>query len=542
LSSYTSYTQKIPDSLKQKSSKELIKRYKESTTKEQKIFYINCYLKLAKNNNDKHRVYSGYYMLAGLYNDDNVIKYSDSIINLTLKDDTKYFPALAYQKKAHYYQINSYQYVKAIDNFMLANEAAKKHNYENLIMKINYSMGTLKRRMGEFEEAIKMIKKSLVYAEKDKEKKQNLISIVELSNAYTEYKKNDSARYYTKLGINEAKVQNDSAFIQHLTLNSGIIDYNENKYSSAIDKISSTIDYFISKKSDRFLIYVYFYLGESYKGLKQKERAINYHKKVDSLFQIKRTIFPFIRKSYTSLIDNYKNKNNLQQQLFYVNRLIKFDSIINVNSNYVNKTIYTEYDIPKLKEEKQQIEKKLESNKILSTQIVVFLSVIIIIILSLFLYQYQRKKFYRKRVDQILNSKVKEKTKEKVQPKTTNSINIPSGIIDTILIKLEEFENKKQFLDNKITLNSLAKDFNTNSNYLSKIINSYKNTSFNSYINSLRIDYVIQELKTNAIYRKYTVKAIAEEIGFNNSESFSNAFKKTTGITPSFFIKELNKN
>ncbi|WP_159025502.1 AraC family transcriptional regulator [Aquimarina sp. Aq78] len=43
------------------------------------------------------------------------------------------------------------------------------------------------------------------------------------------------------------------------------------------------------------------------------------------------------------------------------------------------------------------------------------------------------------------------------------------------------------------------------------------------------------------LYRKYTVQAIAQEIGFNNSEAFSKAFYKKTGIYPSYFIKKLEK-
>jgi len=41
--------------------------------------------------------------------------------------------------------------------------------------------------------------------------------------------------------------------------------------------------------------------------------------------------------------------------------------------------------------------------------------------------------------------------------------------------------------------------------------------------------------------RKYTIAAISEEIGFNNSETFTNAFKKITGTLPSYFIKLLNE-
>ena len=38
-----------------------------------------------------------------------------------------------------------------------------------------------------------------------------------------------------------------------------------------------------------------------------------------------------------------------------------------------------------------------------------------------------------------------------------------------------------------------------------------------------------------------TIKAIANEMGFNTTEAFSKSFYKSTGIYPSFFIKQLEK-
>ncbi|QTD36723.1 AraC family transcriptional regulator [Polaribacter batillariae] len=87
-----------------------------------------------------------------------------------------------------------------------------------------------------------------------------------------------------------------------------------------------------------------------------------------------------------------------------------------------------------------------------------------------------------------------------------------------------------------------AKDLNSNTNYLSKIINHYKGLSFSNYLNTLRINFIISELKVNSLYRKFTIKAIAEEAGFNNPESFSKAFYKITNVKPSFFMKQLEEN
>lgn len=122
-----------------------------------------------------------------------------------------------------------------------------------------------------------------------------------------------------------------------------------------------------------------------------------------------------------------------------------------------------------------------------------------------------------------------------------DNLTIPKDIIDSVLVGLELFEKRQEYLSKKITLSILAKRLNTNANYLSKIINHYKNTSFPNYLNTLRINNIVKQLKKDAVIRKFTVKAIAQEAGFNNADSFSKVFYRLKGVQPSKFIKELSR-
>ena len=110
------------------------------------------------------------------------------------------------------------------------------------------------------------------------------------------------------------------------------------------------------------------------------------------------------------------------------------------------------------------------------------------------------------------------------------------------LKELERFEIKKKFLEKDLTLVHLASTFNTNSNYLSKVINYYRNKNYTTYLNDLRINYIVNLLKTESKFRNYTIKALAEESGFSAPQHFSKAFFSTTGIYPSYFLNQLNKN
>ena len=90
--------------------------------------------------------------------------------------------------------------------------------------------------------------------------------------------------------------------------------------------------------------------------------------------------------------------------------------------------------------------------------------------------------------------------------------------------KLTQFENSKHFTKQDMSLAMLASQFDTNTKYLSEVINTHKNKNFNSYINELRINYIIDKLKNNNKYSQYKISYLAEESGFSSHSSFATVF------------------
>ncbi|MFC4816581.1 helix-turn-helix domain-containing protein [Flavobacterium sp. GCM10023249] len=114
--------------------------------------------------------------------------------------------------------------------------------------------------------------------------------------------------------------------------------------------------------------------------------------------------------------------------------------------------------------------------------------------------------------------------------------------VNQILDGLVRLEEKKYFLKQECTLHTVAKKLKTNTAYLSKIVNNELGKSFSTYINELRINYIIVELKNNARLRSYSVNAIAVEIGYKRPDAFTRYFKEATGITPTIYIKKINQH
>lgn len=108
-----------------------------------------------------------------------------------------------------------------------------------------------------------------------------------------------------------------------------------------------------------------------------------------------------------------------------------------------------------------------------------------------------------------------------------------------ILKKLMRFESSDKYLRKDINLTWLANHLNTNTKYISEVIKIHRNKNFNNYINGLRIDYIIQKLSENPVYREYKITYLAEECGYASPQVFVIAFKKESGVTPSNFIEQL---
>lgn len=137
-----------------------------------------------------------------------------------------------------------------------------------------------------------------------------------------------------------------------------------------------------------------------------------------------------------------------------------------------------------------------------------------------------------------LNRKIENGSSSGGSPKT-KSIGISKEIVEAVLLKLNAFEQNKGFLSTKVSLSSLSKSLETNSSYLSKIINHTQGKTFKNYLNDLRVEYAHETLKNDPQQRKYTIEAIAFDFGFKSAENFSKKFKAAYGLYPSKFMRGL---
>ena len=120
---------------------------------------------------------------------------------------------------------------------------------------------------------------------------------------------------------------------------------------------------------------------------------------------------------------------------------------------------------------------------------------------------------------------------EEVQP-------TPKEVTDLDLWKTKVIDavvTQKAYANPELTLTDLAKQLQTNSSFLSKVINTGFEQNFNDFINYYRVEEVKQKLQLEAA-GQVTIMSIAYDAGFNSKATFNRAFKKFTGKNPKDFL------
>ncbi len=539
----------IINTLKEKKLTEIIDLfYQEEDTTISEV-YAKYYIKKAKTLKDTFEICRGYELMASNYEQDyRIIPYLDSIISITKTKSYGLYPSVAHYFKGNlYYRKRNFK--KALDNYLFADSIATKQEFEVLSYEIKHGLALLKSRLGYIEEALELCKECKIYYDKNNYLKNYnetyLWGLFCISDSYSRLHLLDSASIVNKTGMLEAIKSEDSVMQNYFRFNEGMNHYLKKNYTIAIDSLNKALPELIEADDKPNIAESYFFLGKkSYYYNNKRDKGILYFKKIDSLFTILKDLHPEIREAYEILIRHYKKNKDTKSELYYINRLLKVDSILHGNYKYLSKNIAYKYDRPKLINQKEVIIEKLTNEKTASIKYNWALGIVSLLTsIGLITYYYKQKK-YKKRFNNIVlegkeNTNASLKFKKSPITKSNTLEGLSIEVINSVRYKLKGFENNKEFLDSSITLSSLAKLLNTNTNYLSKIINHDKGKNFSSYLNDLRIKYTIEKLKKDTKFMRYSIKGIAYEVGFNNETSFAKAFYKNTGLYPSYFIKQL---
>lgn len=542
----------LPDSLNTKSYEQLDKLYNTVFRKDNNKaeLYANSFLMKAKREKNDTKIADGYVLLHRLKNDKSALLYLDSMIVISKRIKNLDHLSDGYMHKGNYYFLKG-EYAKSLNNYIAAKAYAKKDSETYHIL--GFNIGLLKVELEDYNEAIKQFLVYKQYLEENNQTKRvdYLSCLFALAYSYSKINDLNSSDYQIRVGMKKNQEINDMESSSALLLVSGINSYKRKNYKYALQTLEN-VSKSIEKNSFDIqnLSLSEYYIGKIFYNSNNKI-FLKKFEKVDSIIIGTKTARPEQRDMYTILIDYYKKSKDKEKQLRYVEHLLTVDSLLNKNDHVLSVEMNKKYDTPLLLEEKEKLISDLNNRNYSLYWIVGLAGIGLLILFYLYAQNRKKVKLYQSRADILLHTSSNviksdptnssDNTTEEIQKKDKPKIILSDDKFKQLGIKLEEFEKNNNFLVKNTSLDILAKDLNTNRDYLSKFINEQKGKNFSQYLNELRIQYIVEELKINKNLQKYTIASIADMAGFNNSDSFTVAFKKITGTLPSYFIKALQE-
>ncbi len=127
--------------------------------------------------------------------------------------------------------------------------------------------------------------------------------------------------------------------------------------------------------------------------------------------------------------------------------------------------------------------------------------------------------------------------KEKKEKNATYRSLIRAELADELYEKiLNIIVIQKRYRDKEFSAKELAKELQTNTRYISAVINSRFNTNFSCLINEYRIKEALHRM-TDKRYLDMTIEEIGALVGFANRQSFYASFYRIMGETPNGYRK-----
>ncbi len=122
-------------------------------------------------------------------------------------------------------------------------------------------------------------------------------------------------------------------------------------------------------------------------------------------------------------------------------------------------------------------------------------------------------------------------TEKKMRAPLYRSLLNPEMVENMYQAIMAKFIVEKKYRNPEYSAQKLADELNTNTRYISAVINLRYQDNYSQMVNEFRIKDAMYLLKDKHS-QKMTMEDIALTVGFSNRQSFYAAFYKRTGITP----------
>ena len=404
---------------------------------------------------------------------------------------------------ANHYVIASKEYYKgdylnALSLFEESLDAAIAANWKNGMIDNILAITGIYRETNRLQDINSFLEKTLSDLNKhypDERNANKYWIYLEIAKNYLDENNLSLAGYYKSQAITGIKLDK-TLFNDHIIVGS-LMDLKEGHFSKSRDSLVLNLSAFHQSK----LPTVYYTLAVALKKLDQPLYSYEYLIKADSILQI---------LNYPP----FTNGSSLYEEL--VGLTMEGDT----KNEFIGKLYYyNQFDRDKV---------GLEISRGEISRLDIFILILILFLVVIIIYFFVKKPGLKK--DGVKSTNIQE----------PNISFQKSEVFERLNKAIQIWTSEKGFLNNNISLSSLATELNTNTAYLSQVFNKNLGVSFSEYISSCRVEYLISEVRKTPelIFNKSSIQ-IAEMAGFMSIDAYTSAFKKHVGKTPRQYLTEI---
>lgn len=340
---------------------------------------------------------------------------------------------------------------------------------------------------------------------------------------------------------------------QHLAFANANLAYEYlklNKTGDALPYLKKAINYAVEINDKLALSDAYKTAGIYYRKTNDMASSLNYLKKAEMYARDIQNM-TFLKDIYNELSICYESGGDPKNALYYLQQKNAVtDTIQKQNSRKAYIEMMVKYETVRTKEEADEAKKNIsalreESEKKSFLFWGVLISVFIAAAVPLLAYKKKLAAFFHF-YNNMSRRRFKDKRSEKSAVSVIGGVNPGNTPADPPAINMlaqslkKLMDGEKKYLESELTLNETARILNTNTAYLSRVINEQNGMNFNNYINSYRIEEA-KRLMDEGKQDSMTFEGIGKSCGFISRSAFNQAFKKFTGLTPTEYISKKNK-
>lgn len=529
----------------------------DTISKGKRIQYLNLYIHKAQQEKNSLKEYQGLEKKVFLISESKALSLTEDLVNIgkKIKNDSLIERALLI-KSSFLYANRDFKH--ALNYSIEAEEYNLKSNNQYNLNSTRIDIGNIYFHSRDYQKALSYFLKAKDYFQHKKDYNHirgYINSLYCLNRTYWQLKNIDSLSSTIKeseQNIELLKSNHKALENAYLNYVKGGLSFLQNNYVLAQQNFEKALPFIQESEDFTNEHVIYLYLGKIAWQQNQKQKAIDYFIKIDELFKTKKFLNYELRETYDYLIAYYKETNQPKLQLQATENLIALNQQFEKEQQNITNTLHYELETKKLEYDRDTLQKQLKINQNTFSFWIIILGTTLLLLTFYSYWQYIQKKKSRQSFNNLLNeilaneqqypnfSLKREKDKSAVSKDFQDTSKELSFTEQRLLNELDRFEKEKRYL-NPIKLDDLAESLGTNRNTLSKILNTHKE-GFSSYINKLRIQQALTDLTHKSNLRKHSMQELAEMYGFSNSKTFTNQFKSETGLTPSYFIEQLELN